>query len=75
MILTVLFKKFLARQVERKKAELIDIQVQISNKLENMHYARYTMMEDRADYLYTDLTILWKQQRKHKRFIKLFQAA
>lgn len=67
------FKKFLAKQVERKKAELIDIQAQITNKLENMRYARYSMMEVREDYLYTELTVLWKKQRQHKRFIKLFE--
>lgn len=68
------FKKFLAKQVERKKAELIDIQAQITNKLEHMHYAHFSRMEVREDYLYTELTVLWKKQRKAKRFIKTFEA-
>lgn len=71
-MLKAILQELLKKKVERKKEELITIKAEIDNKLENMHYARHSMMEVREDYLYTDLTRLWKKRRFNQRFIKLF---
>lgn len=62
----------LSKKVEQKRQELISIQHKIDITIENMRYAKWNKLEAREDYLYSDLTVLWKKQKSNKRFIKLF---
>ena len=67
-----LIKIFFIKKVKLKELELLEIKIQIENNIINIHHAKQSKFDVPEDYLFSDLTKLWKKRKQHEVFIQKY---